>query len=82
VKTINPGTTTRADILATFGEPTEITQEGETEKMVYTYEEKKVPVYIELIKNEARAEKTVTTLEIILRGDFVSNYRFESTIEE
>lgn len=82
VKTISPGTTTRADILTIFGEPTEITTEGDTEKMVYTYEEKKVPVYMEMIKNEARAQKTVTNLEIILRGDIVSNYKFESTIEE
>jgi outer membrane protein assembly factor BamE (lipoprotein component of BamABCDE complex) len=82
VNSISPGTTTRADILTTFGEPTEITTEGDIEKMVYTYAEKKVPVYMELIKNEARAQKTVTNLEIILRGDIVSNYRFESTTEE
>jgi outer membrane protein assembly factor BamE (lipoprotein component of BamABCDE complex) len=79
---IRPGTTTRAQIVNIFGIPAEETSEGGVEKMVYTYKERKVPVYLGLIKNETRARVTVTTLEITLKGDTVSSYKFSSSSEE
>jgi outer membrane protein assembly factor BamE (lipoprotein component of BamABCDE complex) len=82
VESIKPGITTRADILDTFGIPTETTSEGGMDKMVYTYEETKVPVYLQRIKNKAGAKKTSTTLEIILKGDIVSSYKFSSSLNQ
>ncbi len=82
VNAIDPGTTTRSEILKTFGAPTDVTTEGDTERMVFTYEETKVPVYMESIKDKSRTRKNVTTLEVIFKDDIVSNYKFTSTKEE
>jgi outer membrane protein assembly factor BamE (lipoprotein component of BamABCDE complex) len=82
VDSIEPGITTRADILNVFGTPTETNSEGGVEKMLYTYNETKVPVYLARIKNKAGAQKTSTTLEIILKGDIVSSYKFSSSLNQ
>lgn len=82
VATIDPGTTTRSEIINTFGAPTDVTTEGDTERMVFTYEETKVPVYMGSIKNKSRTKKIVTTLEVIFKDDIVSNYKFTGTEEE
>ncbi len=83
VNSIRPGVTTRTEIIDTFGVPTETTSEGGLETLIYSYNETKVPVYLGAIKDESRArETTVTTLEITLKGDIVSTYRFKSSSEE
>lgn len=77
---IKTGSTTRQEVLQTFGSPSEVNKENDEEKMVYVFREKTVPTYFGgLIESEAQRKETSSTLEIVLRNGVVYSYRFKST---
>ena len=45
-KVIQLGTTTKADIIRIFGEPSKATAEGETEELVYEFKKIETPTYM------------------------------------
>jgi len=77
---IRPGETTRTTIIETFGNPVKISSEGDTEKMIFLYRERKVPAYFGgLVENETSGRVTTTTLEVTLSNGVVQSYNFNST---
>ncbi len=79
VTELKPGVTTKEEVLKIFGEPSEAEYNEGRERLVYTYREVKMPVYLGLIENATKSKETVTTLEIILENNRVSSYRFSSS---
>ena len=76
---IKIGSTTRQDVLQTFGSPTAVNNENNEEKMVYVFRKKTVPTYFGgLIESEAQRKEASSTLEIVLRNGVVDSYRFKS----
>lgn len=77
---IKTGETTRADVLSTFGTPTDIVVENNEEKLIYVFKEQRVPGYLGgLVESEVQGRESVTTLELVLRNDIVYSYRFRSS---
>lgn len=77
---IKAGETTRAEVLSAFGTPTDIVVENNEEKLIYVYKEERVPAYIGgLIESEVQGRESVTSLEVVLKNDIVSSYRFKSS---
>ncbi|MBI5560976.1 MAG: hypothetical protein HY883_06855 [Deltaproteobacteria bacterium] len=80
---IQPGKTQKGEILATFGDPTEVKKEDGAEKLYYIYRESRVPRYLGgLIEDKSRAGVKETILEITIKDNTVTNYKFERTEEE
>ncbi len=77
---LKTGSTTRAEVLESFGTPSEVTAEGGEEKMLYVFNETVTPTYLGgLVENEIKTERTTATLELILRGSIVYSYSFKTT---
>ncbi|MEK6791877.1 MAG: hypothetical protein AABY45_09285 [Deltaproteobacteria bacterium] len=77
---LKTGSTTRAEVLESFGTPSEVTAEGGEEKMLYVFNETVTPTYLGgLVENELKTERTTATLELILRGSVVYSYSFKTT---
>ncbi|MFQ5736052.1 MAG: outer membrane protein assembly factor BamE [Thermodesulfobacteriota bacterium] len=82
VRSIEPGKTTRQQVIDTFGAPAKVTRADGTEKMTYVFKEKQVPSYLGgLIENETRAREESRTLEITVSEGVVRSYRFKSSEE-
>lgn len=76
---IKPGETTRQMVLDAFGPPTSVNTDGGTEKIIYEFKEKKVPVYFGVVENETGRTEAAATLEIILNKDgVVTSFRYRS----
>ena len=83
LKEINPGKTQKEDILSIFGEPTEVKKEAGAEKLYYIYRKVSVPIYAGgLIEDSSRAAKKETILEITIKDNTVTDYRFEKSEDE
>ncbi|HBO83678.1 MAG: hypothetical protein A2073_05985 [Deltaproteobacteria bacterium GWC2_42_11] len=84
VESIKPGITTKKAIIEIFGYPSKSNKkDDETEEFIYNHTEKKVSSYFKgFIVNEKDAEKTNSTLEIVIKNDIVVGYRFIKTAEE
>lgn len=77
---LKTGFTTRAEVLESFGPPSEVTSEGGEEKILYVFNETVTPTYLGgLVENELKAERTTTALELVLRGSIVYSYSFKTT---
>lgn len=81
-KVILLGTTTKADIIRIFGEPSKATAEGGKEELVYEFEKTETPTYLGgLVVGEAGKVTTIKTLEIVIQDGMVKSYRFEAKNE-
>lgn len=78
-KVIRVGTTTKADIIRIFGEPSKATAEGGTEELVYEFKKIETPTYMGgLVVGEAAKVTTIKTLKIVIRDGTVASYKFEA----
>jgi len=78
INEIKPGSTTKNDIIKTFGNPikTESKTDG-TDALTYTYTEKKTPTYFgEFIVNEKQSKIITMTLEVTIKDGLVQSYNF------
>ncbi|HLC18510.1 MAG TPA: outer membrane protein assembly factor BamE [Thermodesulfobacteriota bacterium] len=79
VLNIKAGSTTRADVVELFGEPTNTKYEGDRERLFYVFKETKTPTYVGgIVENKSRSEKKTATLEIVVKDDVVLSYRFKN----
>ena len=79
---IKPGVTTRQAAMDLFGEPTEITSEGDQERFTYTFKEKKTRSYFGgLVEDQTKQREATTKLELIIRDGIVYSYNFSSMEE-
>lgn len=76
---IKPGETTRQMVLDAFGPPTSVDTDSGTEKIVYEFKEKKVPVYFGVVENETARTSSAATLEVTFKGDIVSSFRYRAS---
>lgn len=78
---IKAGETTRQEVLDTFGAPTDISVEGGgEEKLTYVFRKKRTPGYLGgLVENEVQSKESVSTLELVLKNNIVSSYRFKNS---
>ncbi|MEK6599461.1 MAG: hypothetical protein AABY52_03850 [Deltaproteobacteria bacterium] len=76
---IKPGSTTKNDIIETFGNPIKMESKTDgTDVLTYTYTEKKTPTYFgEFIVNERQNKVTTITLEVIIKDGLVLSYNFK-----
>ncbi|MBI5681861.1 MAG: outer membrane protein assembly factor BamE [Deltaproteobacteria bacterium] len=83
VESIKPGATTRKAMLEIFGSPSMVNKKDDgSEEFIYKYVEKKVKVYVQgFIVDEKNAPTTYTTLEIIVKDDIITGYRFVKSSE-
>lgn len=75
---IKPGETTRQMVIDAFGPPTSVNTEDGSEKIIYEFKEKKVPVYFGVVENETARTEASATLEVIFKGDIVSSFRYRA----
>lgn len=76
------GTTTKADIIRIFGEPSKATAEGGTEEFVYEFKKTETPTYMGgLVVGEAGKVTTIKTLKIVIQDGMVKSYKFEAKNE-
>lgn len=81
-KVIRLGTTTKADIIRIFGEPSKATAEGGTEELVYEFKKSETPTYLGgLVVGDAAKVTTIKTLRIVIQDGTVKSYRFEAKNE-
>lgn len=77
---LKTGVTTRAEVLSTFGTPTDIVVENNEEKLIYVFKEQRVPAYLGgMVESEVQSKESVTTLELVLKNGIVHSYRFKSS---
>ena len=81
-KVIQLGTTTKADIIRIFGEPSRAAADGGTEELVYEFKKIETPTYMGgLVIGEAAKVTTIKTLNIVIRDGTVASYKFEAKNE-
>lgn len=75
---IKPGSTTKNDIIKTFGNPIKAESKTDgTDALIYTYTEKKTPTYFgEFIVNEKQSKVITMTLEVTIKDGLVQSYNF------
>jgi outer membrane protein assembly factor BamE (lipoprotein component of BamABCDE complex) len=77
---LKAGETTKQEILDTFGAPTDTSVESGDEKLTYVFKKKKTPGYLGgLVENEVQSKESVMTLELLLKNNIVSSFRFKSS---
>jgi len=75
---IQPGVTGREKIIETFGQPSETTTEGGSERLVYVFKEMKTKTYFEgLVESEVNAKTRTTTLTILIKNEVVDEYHYK-----
>lgn len=77
VKQIEPGVTPRKLVIDMFGEPKEVRTEDGVETLVYEYVERRYPTVMGYTK-EDKAKVTRNVLEIRIKNDTVSSYKYKS----
>lgn len=79
---VAPGVTTKKDILDAFGEPSEVKRkEDGGETLYYIYRETQVPSYLGGLIEKSAVVTKETTLEITIKDNTVTDYRFSSAEE-
>ncbi len=80
VDLIKPTETTRAEIIAAFGEPAGSSTEGEIETLTYGYEVIKTPHYMgDFIESRKDTLVSRTTLVVTIKDGLVHTFNYKSS---
>ncbi len=85
IELIDPGATTRGEVIELFGKETSSKSKGGIETLEFIYEKKRVPTYLGgMIVSEAGSKKVRTELVITIdtEKDVVKTYHFNSSGDE
>ncbi len=77
-RAIKPGTTTKAQLISTFGQPAETTTSMGEETLIFKHTEKETRSLIGGKMVYRRGPNTITTLTVTIKNGIVSHYKYSS----
>ena len=83
VEAIKPLETTRAEIIAAFGEPDETSDAGGLEKLIYRYGETKTPYYMGgIIESKKDTLVGSAVLEVVIKEGRVKTFNYKGSTDK
>jgi len=83
ISRIEPGVSTRADVIELLGEPSDIYIDEGSERLIYRFKEKKTPTYAGgLVENELGGRTTTKTLQVVIKDGVAASYKFKEEAEQ
>lgn len=81
-KIIKAGTTTREEVIKSFGEPSKATKTEGSEELVYESRKEETPVYLGgLVIGESGKSITAKRLVVVIEKGIVRSYKYEAKVE-